>query len=459
MTRLFTLLAVSMLGSFVAAQAAFTGLAPSNAPSPRAGSTGVSDGGLLYHFGGKPTNTTEVNDMWIFDGTNWTDITPLVGVLPAARDWYGAAYDTARGRYVLFGGRSTALGSNLGDTWEFDGANWIQMTPAVSPSVRRWGAMAYDLAAGVTILFGGEDNGVYNNETWSWDGATWTQLSPATRPSIRGRGRLSYDLHTGTMVYFGGRDVAGPLADTWVWNGSNWNQIVTANAPSSAGVAGRFAYGMTYDVLRERHVLFGGTRNGPTLADVWEFDGSDWQQRAVSGPTSRTGPTFAYVLGLQKTILFGGFGSPQLGDTWEYQTSALPAAVAYGTGCTGPGGALSLTASNQPWAGDVWQANCSTVGSSSIVLSVWGIGQASVPLATVLPIAGAGCNLLNSADVLAGPSLPIGGQALVQLALPNNPALAGYTLNLQVAEMQFTATGNWIGLFTSNGLSMTIGVR
>lgn len=164
MTRLATS-SLFLLGTTLCAQANFTQLSPANMPSPRAGAIGVSDGALLYNFGGKPGPGVELNDMWIFDGTTWLDVTPTTGALPPGRDWYGAAYDTARGRFVLFGGRSSALASNLGDTWEFDGVAWTQMTPVNAPTARRWNAMAYDAAAGVTILFGGEDQGTYNNET------------------------------------------------------------------------------------------------------------------------------------------------------------------------------------------------------------------------------------------------------------------------------------------------------
>jgi len=455
----FAVVSLGLLSVNVCAQANFTQLSPANKPSPRAGAIGVSDGSVLYHFGGKPGPGVELNDMWIFDGVSWLDVTPTGSALPPGRDWYGAAYDTGRGRFVLFGGRSSALGTNLGDTWEFDGVTWTQMNPATSPSVRRWGAMAYDSVAGVSILFGGEDQGVYNNETWSWDGVNWTQLSPANSPPIRARGRLSYDLDTGEMIYFGGRDASIALADTWKWDGSTWSQIATANAPSSSGVAGRFAYGMTYDLLRKRHVLFGGTRNGPTLNDVWEFDGLDWSQRTVSGPVTRTGATFAYVLGQQKTFLFGGFGGPQLDDTWEYQTSALPSALPYGAGCSGPVGLLQLASVNDPWAGDVWNANCGTLGATSLAMQIWGVSQAFLPLNIFMPMAPVGCDLLANADLLIGPTVPVAGQVPVQFPIPNSASLAGVSLYVQVAELEFDLLGNWVGLYSSNGLTMTVGVR
>ena len=38
-------------------------------------------------------------------------------------------------------------------------------------------------------------------------------------------------------------------------------------------------------------------------------------------------------------------------------------------------------------------------------------------------------------------------------------ALGGATLYVQVAELEFSVTGGWSGLYTSNGLSVDIGLR
>ena len=92
-------------------------LPPAVMPSPRTDAKGVSDGSLLYSFGGKPGPGVELNDMWVFDGTSWLDITPAASALPPGRDWYGSAYDTGRARFVLFGGRSSTLGGIIGYTW------------------------------------------------------------------------------------------------------------------------------------------------------------------------------------------------------------------------------------------------------------------------------------------------------------------------------------------------------
>lgn len=65
------------------------------------------------------------------------------------------AYDSLRGRVVLFGGAIT--NGALGDTWEWDGTDWTQM--ATSGPSRRYGhALAYDSRRQRVVLFGGQTN-------------------------------------------------------------------------------------------------------------------------------------------------------------------------------------------------------------------------------------------------------------------------------------------------------------
>ena len=58
-----------------------------------------------------------------------------------------------RGVTVLFGGYDDDI--NLGDTWEYDGTSWMQRSPVGNPPARRWHAISFDSAQGVTVLFGG----------------------------------------------------------------------------------------------------------------------------------------------------------------------------------------------------------------------------------------------------------------------------------------------------------------
>src|SRR5882672_3746761 len=58
-------------------------------------------------------------------------------------------------------------------------AVWSKLSPGRSPPVRARHAMAYDLARRKIVLFGGNSlaNGTVG-DTWEWDGTTWTQISP-----------------------------------------------------------------------------------------------------------------------------------------------------------------------------------------------------------------------------------------------------------------------------------------
>lgn len=112
-----------------------------------------------------------LGDRWQFDGTRWTEITSSG---PGPR--YGAAASVLNGQLVLFGGFRT-LGPDarfapqeLGDTWQFDGASWTQVSS--SGPAPRDGAVAAVLN-GQLVLFGGEEaNFETLGDTWRWDGAS-----------------------------------------------------------------------------------------------------------------------------------------------------------------------------------------------------------------------------------------------------------------------------------------------
>jgi hypothetical protein len=92
------------------------------------------------------------------------------------------AYDAAHAQVVLFGGWDAHR--FLGDTWTWDGSDWTQRTPVHSPSVRRAHAMAYDAAHARVVLFGGYGDG-FLNDAWAWDDTDWAvplQTSGTLRP-------------------------------------------------------------------------------------------------------------------------------------------------------------------------------------------------------------------------------------------------------------------------------------
>jgi hypothetical protein len=195
--------------------------------------------------------------------------------------------------------------------------DWSQVTlVGPSPSPRVGHAMAYDSARGVTVLFGGTSGG---SETWEWNGAVWAQRAiTGPSPSSRYGHAMAYDSSRGVIVLFGGDTVCYPcqtFRDTWEWDGTTWTQrAISGPSPSS-----RSCHAMTFDTSRGVTVLFGGLngQTGNSTGDTWEWDGTTWTQRAViNGPSARQCHAMAYDSARGVTVLVGG--EPGGDETWEW---------------------------------------------------------------------------------------------------------------------------------------------
>jgi hypothetical protein len=73
--------------------------------------------------------------------------------------------------------------------------------------------------------------------------------------------------------------------------------------------------------------LFGGS---PQSGDTWEFDGKHWTQRQDIGPGPRSAHSMAFDIVRSRIVLFGGAaaGTTILGDTWEHPEVQPPLSVA-----------------------------------------------------------------------------------------------------------------------------------
>ena len=291
---------------------------PVDAPSARVHVAMAYDSarGVTVLFGGSTDTSVVNNDTWEWNGTNWTQRTPAS--VPPPRYDHAMAYDSARGVTVLFGGWIGGT-SGYNDTWEWDGTDWTERTSATAPAARAGHAMVYDSARGVIVLFGGYFNpGAYTNatygDTWEWDGTNWMQRTPLTAPSIRSDPGGAYDSARGVTVLFGGTDGGNRKGETWEWDGTDWMRRTPTIEPGTE----RHAHGMAYDTARGVTVLFGGF---PYLNDTWEWNGSNWTQVGLlTAPPGRCHFAMAYDSARGAAVIFGGSnGSSRLDDTWEYQ--------------------------------------------------------------------------------------------------------------------------------------------
>jgi hypothetical protein len=302
-------------------------LVQTSGPSPRQnhGMAFDSDRGRVVLFGGTESGPVYNSETWEWNGSGWI---PVTSVGPAPRGLHAMTYDSTRKKVVLHGG--SVGGTPAGDTWEWDGENWQQVSVS-GPLPRYYHSMTYDSSRDRVVLFGGYD-GWYDGETWEWDGSSWT-IKAASGPLARTGHKMVYDSSRGEVVLFGGYTLAGTCdgtgtnycGGTWKWNGSVWSQETTTK-PSS-----RYAHAMAYDSDREKTVLFGGT-DGAYDGETWEWNGTNWTWVSTTGPSPRYYHATTYDSGRGRLVLFGGYDSGgRDGETWEWDGSAWAL-----VGTTGP---------------------------------------------------------------------------------------------------------------------------
>jgi hypothetical protein len=186
------------------------------------------------------------------------------GPQPGPRHHHASAFDTRRGRLVLYGGIDTAEQWPT-DVWEWDRERWHRIQCDEGPGERAHHAMAYDEARGRVVLRGGgRRNREHPTDTWEWDGTRWHRAA-AEGPGPDGGYRMAYDAARRVVVLFGG--------STCAWDGQSWRRLDTPRAPVS-----RMVHALAYDPARQRVVLYGGSVDRQNAADTWEWDGSSWTE-------------------------------------------------------------------------------------------------------------------------------------------------------------------------------------
>lgn len=270
--------------------------------------------GVIVHFGGGDNIRLSSGETWEWNGSAWTK-RDVQG--PSGRFAHNMVYDTRRHRAVLYGGG--AYGADpTSETWEFDGTRWEQRDSGnASPGPRGGFGMAYDSARGRTVLYGGygANDRTVTGETWEWDGTRWQRLD-IPGPTSRAFIRMAYDARRQRVVAFGGR---GGGAETWEFDGRQWTKVASDGPPP------RDHHAMAWDSERQRVVVFSGggqptgigtyTEAGNWLTDLWEWDGTRWTERAAAGPPMRVAiPGLAFDARRRVLVAFGG----RPNGTWEW---------------------------------------------------------------------------------------------------------------------------------------------
>lgn len=281
---------------------------------------------LFGGYNGGSYNAGYLGDTWEYKGGTWQQVT--VSNAPLPRDQAGFDYDPNLGEFLLFGGYgcSTSACSSLaymGDTWTFnDNSNtWTQLSPSNSPLARSSVGMTYDTALSETILYGGTDNAHTFGDIWQYSGGNWNPISTTGGIPARSNMGMVYDAHDGYLLVFGGCcSSTGPYGDTWYLSGSTWTQVTPFPSP-----AARDGLAMAYDSTGGFVLLFSGINSwvSPSViyGDTWEYVSGGWTQLSpTTAPPSRYNSGMVYDSGDGYTALFGGINSnyQNVQDTWAF---------------------------------------------------------------------------------------------------------------------------------------------
>ncbi len=125
----------------------------------------VTNGVSVLFSGFDPSPTmAALNDTWAWDGTSWRRQTTPVA--PPART--GHALVAQQDGLLLFGG-STSTAVYAADTWLWNGLGWNARVPGTAPTARYLHGMAFDSVRGRVVMFGGYGTGAtVLSDTWEY---------------------------------------------------------------------------------------------------------------------------------------------------------------------------------------------------------------------------------------------------------------------------------------------------
>ncbi len=140
--------------------------------------------------------------------------------------------------------------------------------------------------------------------TLIWQGERWKGATALQSPSPRSGFGLCFDPVRGRVILFGGSRRGGGAM--WEWYGNTWLEIQPSLTPRT-----QVDVSLVWDEARNRAVLVGGEAVSPTEG-TWEWDGTNWRQASWSRPTAEYGVTAWFDPVRRRVMAYGG-RSPSAG--------------------------------------------------------------------------------------------------------------------------------------------------
>jgi hypothetical protein len=297
---------------------------PANPPSGRSGHALVWDsvGNRMLAFAGirgfdEDNKAILLDDTVALEGNAWRELEPADK--PPARQSHAFAFDSARNRFIIFGGYDVDTKA-IYDTWEFDGTNWTRIA-ADSPKIDN-PLMVYDPARNETLMLGVTTEAIVTDrktEMYRRSGDGWVKLDIAADklPKCTSFGALIYEeLYTRVVFQGGGCQSGSPVNESWVWHGTEWSQLQPRSTPGF--VTG---FGMANEPTRQQSVLFGGI-DFEERSLTYVFSGNQWAPRnEIEHPGGRSLFVWEEEPLTGRILFMGGIDDRRstYNDMWTYR--------------------------------------------------------------------------------------------------------------------------------------------
>jgi hypothetical protein len=248
------------------------------------------------------TTVTDAAHVYLFDGANFTNITPTATAFASNLGVYSAA---AFGQ-KLFVGTGGSAGS--AQVWAYDGTTWTQQSIPGFPSNNyyAWCMTVYNNA-----LYLGTVDYAQAAQVWKYDGASWSQVTPP------GFSSSNYAIASMTVynnkLYIGTSNTLGSGAEIWGYDGNSWAKVPGFGRNDAATSMATF-----------NNALFIGTTNYATNAvgQLWTYDGTTLAQVNAPGKFVSGGNSGIVSLYASSDALYAGTYNNSGAELWAVTASA-----------------------------------------------------------------------------------------------------------------------------------------
>lgn len=279
-----------------------------------------------YRLGIRAGNN--VNDIWIWNGSEWTFATfpvekdSVIGnEIKDTIDTYGLINRVGAGTdadpYLITG----MPGNNPGDIWQWNGNKWVSarlVSPLEQDSVIGNEIADTINARGIINRTGTGTNGdpyrievnpgMTVGQVWQWDGNKWvpqTLVYPKEQDSVIGNeiadtsNALGILRRSGTGIasdpYTVGVNPGNTVGQVWTWDGTKWTPQVIVHPLEKDSVIGN----EIADTTNARGILYKsgtgtdadpymvGINAGNNNGDVWTWDGNKWVPEPITHPIEK----------------------------------------------------------------------------------------------------------------------------------------------------------------------------